>query len=130
VTILAISFITNINGMGGFGWFKTWASHSLLNAIVIVGLGFASSTFIKIFSIFDYKNASNNLETLCEKHSSPKLIPRTVLSIIIIGIYACLLPYSKPSNVATGWTDFIMCTFGALIFLQTATYVAMFSNFK
>jgi hypothetical protein len=62
------------------------------------------------------------------------LIPKTIVSVIIIGLWAIYYnlgskPYFDDFNKCT-FQDLWMLLFLAVIYLQTSTYIAMFSNFK
>ena len=94
-------------------------------------MGFCTGAFIGIFEAFDYKNASDNLKNVCKKYSSPKLLSEAVLTTVIIGIIAIYkLAYAEEYAIGISMITVITLIFTALIFLQTATYIAMFSNFR
>jgi hypothetical protein len=49
-------------------------------------LGIGSGAFIEILSTFDCKKSFDNLENVCQTYGSEKLIPKTIVSVIIIGL--------------------------------------------
>ena len=117
-------------------WFSNWLPSLILDCFLALLLGFTSGAFIEIFTAFDYKNGSDNLKNVCKKYSSPKLLSEAVLTTVIIGIVAIYkLAYAEEQyQILFGKTvnlkTVIMFVFTALIFLQTTTYIAMFSNFR
>jgi hypothetical protein len=69
--------------------------YMILNVLSTIGLGFASKTFIDVFNTFDYKHASDNLDVVCRKYSSPKLIPTASLCVLVMAPSICVGIFSS-----------------------------------
>ena len=103
----------------------TWDGVIALLAIFLadLALGVTTSAYWSIYSTFDFKNASDNLENACKKYSSFKLLPGAVLSTIVITFYFAFMSSSVKFEAVSAF-------FLVSVYLQVLAYIAMFSNFR
>ena len=100
--------------------------------LTTLGLGVVTFVFVDILKVFDFKKVDDNFHTLCRKSSSDKLFPHAAITVVGVALWTLVSEFCVQTEIKKMFNKrvILILIMTSLVYLQVATYFAMFSNFK